>query len=256
MVRQVDLRIDVTDAAGLGVAAHVSASVVLPDPQDLPERPMVCFARPAGAYSRGYYTCDLPGPARGAQAGWHAARGWIFVAMDNLGCGDSSAHETDLLDFAELCAAAHAAEQDVLLRLANGVLAEGYPPVNQPTVIGLGQSMGGSLTIWQQARYRGYDGIGVLGFSAVHSHPATPPGESPIVVGWYPRDSGAGQGATVTGIGTGSTKIAAASPFWRRESARPSSFGPRLPATTVRRSPRRTRDAFTARHRRSLRPSR
>jgi len=190
MARQVELRIDVTDAAGLGEPAHVSASVVLPDPEDLPERPVVCFAKPGGGYSRGYYTCDLPGPAHGAQAGWHAARGWIFVAIDNLGCGDSSLHEIDALDFAELCAAAHAAEQDVLLRLANGVLADGYPPVNQPTVIGIGQSMGGSLTIWQQSRHRGYDGIGVLGFSAVHSHPTTPPGEAPIVVGWYPRGRG------------------------------------------------------------------
>jgi len=190
MVRQVDLRIDVTQAADLGAPAHVAASIVLPEPGDLPDRLVVCFARPGGGYSRGYYTCDLPGPATGAQASWHAARGWIFVSIDNLGSGDSSVHDPDLLDFPELCAAAHAAEQDVLLRLANGVLAPGFPPVSQPVVIGLGQSMGASLTIWQQARLGSYDGIGVLGFSAVHSHPTTPPGEAPIVVAWYPRGRG------------------------------------------------------------------
>jgi pimeloyl-ACP methyl ester carboxylesterase len=190
MTRQVELRIDVSAAANLGEPAHVAASVVLPEPDDMIDRPLVCFATPSSSYSRGYYTCELPGPAQGAQAQWHARRRWIFVAMDLLGCGDSSVHDPDSLDFETLSAATHAAGQEVLLRLANGVLADGYPPVNQPVVIGIGQSMGGSLVIYQQARHHSYDGIGVLGFSAVRSHPSTPPGEAPLVVGWYPRDMG------------------------------------------------------------------
>jgi hypothetical protein len=195
MTQAVELRIDVTDAAGLGEPAHVMASVILPDPALLGERPVVCFAKPGGGYARGYYTCELPGPARGAQAAWHAARGWIFVSLDTLGCGASSAHDPDALDFAAVSAAAAAAEQDIVLRLANGVLLAGYPPVHQPVRIGIGQSGGASVTIYQQAHRREYDGIAVLGFGAVRSHPSTPPGEAPIVVGWYPRDSGAGQGA-------------------------------------------------------------
>ncbi len=195
MVRQVELRIDVSDAAGLGEAAHVAASVVLPDPALLGERALVCFAKPGGSYSRGYYTCALPGPAAGAQAAWHAERGWIFAALDTLGCGESSAHDPEALDFATVGAAAAAAEQEILLRLANGVLLPGYPPVHQPVVIGIGQSLGGSLVIHQQAHRRSYDGIGVLGFSAVHSHPATPPGGAPVVVAWYPRDAVRGAGA-------------------------------------------------------------
>ena len=188
MAREIELRVDVTDAAGLGEPAHITATVVLPDPGLIGERTVVCFAKPGGSYSRGYYTCDLPGPASGAQAAWHAARGWIFVALDTLGSGASSCHDSEALDFATLGRAAMAAEQDILLRLANGVLESGYPPVHQPAVIGIGQSLGGSLVIHQQAHHRSYDGVAILGFSAVHSHPATPPGGAPIVVAWYARD--------------------------------------------------------------------
>ena len=192
MTRQVELRIDVSNVVDLGEPAHVAATIVLPDPERLPERPVLCFAKPSSAYSRGYYTCDLPGSAAGAEADWHAARGWIFAALDTLGCGDSSRHEPDSLDFAMVSAAAGAAEREIRQRLANGVLADGFPPVHQPTVIGVGQSAGASLLIYQQAHARSYDGIAVLGFSAVHSHPATPPGSEPIVVAWYPRDNPVG----------------------------------------------------------------
>lgn len=188
--RQLELRLDVTDAAGLGEEAHVCASIVLPE-SAAPGRPgVVCFAKPGASYARGYYTCDLPGPERGAQAVFHAARGWVFVAMDTLGCGGSSRHDPEALDFPTVTAAAAAAERDILLRLANGVLAPGVEPVHQPTVIGIGQSAGASMAIYQQARHRSYDGIAVLGFSAVRSHPSTPPGERPVVVGWHPRDAG------------------------------------------------------------------
>jgi alpha-beta hydrolase superfamily lysophospholipase len=193
MVREVELRIDVSDAVGLGEPAHIAATVVLPEPALLAERAMVCFAKPGGSYSRGYYTCALPGPGEGAQAAWHAERGWIFAALDTLGCGSSSRHDPEALDFRAVSAAAAAAEQEILLRLANGVLLAGYPPVHQPVVIGIGQSLGGSLVVYQQAHHSSYDGIAVLGFSAVHSHPTTPPGGAPIVVAWYARDPAQGR---------------------------------------------------------------
>lgn len=185
---QVDLIVDVTDAAGLGEPAHLAVTILLPDPALLDESPIVCFAKPGGGYSRHYFTHDLPGPARGGQAPFHAARGWIFVAMDNLGCGNSSLHDGSQLHFTTLAQAAYAAEQEVLARLANGVLAAGYPPVLQPVCIAIGHSTGGLLSIIQQARYRCFDGIALLGASAVHNHPPTPPGEAPIVTPWFSRD--------------------------------------------------------------------
>jgi len=189
MTRKLDLNIDVTEAAGIGEPAHVALSVRLPDSAKLPGTPVVCFAKPGGGYSRGYFTADLPGPAKGAQADWHAERGWIFVSVDHLGVGGSSLHDGPKLDYTTLAAGAHAAEAEVLARLAAGTLADGFPKVTNPLKIGIGQSMGGCMTVIQQGRYHGYDGIGVLGYSAVHTHPPVRPGTTPIVAPWLPRDT-------------------------------------------------------------------
>ena len=190
MARRIDLRIDVSSAVAASEPVLLAATVVLPEPELLPPQPVVCFAKPGGGYSRGYYTCDLPGPASGAQADFHVARGWIFVAIDNLGGGDSAA-AAEHPGVTAPVSAAQAAESEILLRLANGLVEAGYPPVTQPVVIGIGQSTGGLLGIVQQARHGTYDGIGVLGFSAVQSQPPTPPGEAPVVTAWFSRDMGA-----------------------------------------------------------------
>ncbi len=55
----VDIRVDVTEAAGLGEPATVALTVTVPDV--VPERPVVCFAKPGGGYGRRYFTEDLPG---------------------------------------------------------------------------------------------------------------------------------------------------------------------------------------------------
>jgi alpha-beta hydrolase superfamily lysophospholipase len=185
-----ELRIDVTAAAGLGEQATVALTVHFPDAATLRSNPVVCFAKPGGGYSRGYFTVDLPGPGKGAQADWHAQRGWIFVSVDHLGVGESSTgHGPDKLDYTVVAAANQAAEQEVLLRLSEGSISENFPRVHDPLVLGIGQSMGGCMTIIQQGRYHCYDGIGVLGYSAVHTHPPTAPGSESIVVPWIPRDS-------------------------------------------------------------------
>ncbi|MFT4057171.1 MAG: hypothetical protein QM681_21890 [Novosphingobium sp.] len=196
-MRQVEVTIDVSDAAGLGLAAAIRATVMLPDPDALPDRPVLCIAVPSSSYARGYYTCALPGPGpgpgpapeAGSQATFHAGRGWIFAALDWLGCDGSDTIDPEDLGYAALTAAAHAAREEIALRLANGVLAPGYPPVSPACVIGIGQSLGAALLIYQQARHRSFDGIAVLGFSAIHAHPATPPGGRPVTVAWYPRDA-------------------------------------------------------------------
>lgn len=190
-MRQVEVTIDVSDAAGLGIPASIRATVVLPDPAELPDRPVICFALPSSSYARGYYTCELPGPSHdaGSQAAFHAARGWIVIALDWLGCDDESRIDPEDLGYAALTAAADAAQREIVTRLANGVLSPDYPPVSAACTIGIGQSLGAALLIYQQARHRSFDGIAVLGFSAIHAHPATPPGGIPVAVAWYPRDA-------------------------------------------------------------------
>ena len=191
------LQVDVTGPAGLGEPAHVALTVTVPDA--LGTDPIVCFAKPGAGYSRRYFTEDLPGPAAGAQAAWHAERGWVFVSVDHLGVGDSSQHDSERLTYTPVVAASHAAESEVLQKLAAGTLVDGLPKVERPVTIGIGQSMGGSLTVVQQGRYHGYDGIGVLGYSAVHTHPPTAPGTAPLVMAWLPRDAMPSHGVFTNG---------------------------------------------------------
>ncbi|OCK74963.1 hypothetical protein K432DRAFT_429709 [Lepidopterella palustris CBS 459.81] len=188
-VQTVDLNLDVTKDISdfFGEKAHIAVTIHLPAPEKLSTNPIVCFAKPGGAYCRKYYTHDLPGPTKetqGAQAVWHAERGWIFVSVDHLGVGESSLHDGDKLTYTPVAAANHYAEQEVLARLAKGGVVEGYPKIEAPVTIGIGQSMGGCLTIIQQGRYHCYDGIAALGFSAVHTHVPTRPGELPMVAPW------------------------------------------------------------------------
>ncbi len=184
---EIERLIDVTDAADLGEPAHVAVTITLPDPKSMPASPFVCFAKPGGGYSRGYYTHSLPGPGKGAQASWHAQRGWIFVSVDHLGVGASSLHPGKSLDFPTLARAAHAAEAEIITLLSKGALAEGFPAVRDMVKLGIGQSMGGCMSIVQQGRYHGYDGLGVLGYSAIHTSPLHR--EDPTISPWFGRDT-------------------------------------------------------------------
>ena len=103
--------------------------------------------------------------------------------------GTSSRHETGALDYPTVVRAADAAERQVLRGLAEGSLIEALAPVTNPVVVGLGQSMGGSLVVVQQARHRTYDGIGVLGYGAIHTCPPVRPGSVEVVLPWMPRDA-------------------------------------------------------------------
>jgi alpha-beta hydrolase superfamily lysophospholipase len=184
----VDITIDVTDAAGFGEPAWIAATVHLPDERRTDAPQVVCFAKPGAGYSRRYYSLDLPGPTRGAQADWHTARGWIFIAMDHLGVGDSSLHDKSALVYGPMARAAHAAESIILDRLRDGTLVDGFASVQDPVVIGIGQSLGACMTVVQQAHHRTYEGIAVLGYSVLRTQLPPPPGHTPWIQPWALRD--------------------------------------------------------------------
>ena len=204
-----ELRIDVTEAAGLGEPAWIAMTVQLPESETVVgPRPIVCFAKPGGGYSKEYFTTPLPGPGEGAQADWHVRRGWIFVSVDHLGVGGSSTeHDPNALDYTVLATAAQAAETELLERLAAGSLVEGFPAIEAPLILGIGQSMGGCMTIIQEGRFHCYDGVGILGYSAIHTHPPVAPGDEAIVALWRPRDT---LGSTDPLIVTNGPQLAAA----------------------------------------------
>ncbi|HXY91923.1 MAG TPA: hypothetical protein VEP49_05560, partial [Acidimicrobiia bacterium] len=178
-IDSIDVRADVTDAAGFGEPLSTAATVTLPDPVGFARTspPVVCFGFPGGGYGRRYFTFDMPNSSGGGQAGWHAARGWVFVGCDHLFVGDSDTpSDPGQLTFDTVAAANAATVAHVLSLLADGKVADSFPAVRDPVVLGIGQSMGGCFTIVQQGRHATYDGIGVLGFSALQTTLAFPPG--------------------------------------------------------------------------------
>lgn len=157
MGRAVDRRLPV------GEGHHTAATVHWPD--DVPDRPVVAFTFPGGGYARGYFDIRH-GDGAYSQAGYHTARGWIVVACDHLGVGDSDLPDPASLSFEVLARANDAAVRAVLADL----------DVEPGAVIGMGQSMGGCLTIVAQAMHRTFDAIAVLGFSAIHTVMPSPTG--------------------------------------------------------------------------------
>ena len=185
----IELQVDVTEAAGLGERLHTAVTVVAPDAADLVEPPVICFAWPGGGYSRRYFTFDMPGATGGGEAGWHAARGWIFVACDHLYVGDSgSPTDPAALTYENLAAANRATVDGVLALLAAGELGD-LPPIADPVTLGIGQSMGGCLLVVQQGQHATFDGIGVLGYSGSHTVLWYPPGITPASVPYRLRGS-------------------------------------------------------------------
>jgi alpha-beta hydrolase superfamily lysophospholipase len=173
-VRQ-ELRVPIGD--GLSTAVTVVA----------PEKPdgTVIFGFPGGGYSRSYYDRGMPVDS---QAEWHAARGWTVVCCDHLGVGASDLPDPDTLTFDVLADANHATVTSVLERLQ----------LSGP-VLGMGQSMGGCVLIYQQARHRSFDAIAILGFSAKHTVLPLPDGGFDMPEGLSLEDAAAQLTQTLVG---------------------------------------------------------
>jgi pimeloyl-ACP methyl ester carboxylesterase len=108
--------------------------------------------------------------------------------------GDSDApSEPGLLTFENLAAANAATVAEIWSRLESGTLSDSFPPLPGAVHLGIGQSMGGCLTIVQQGQHQTYDGIGILGYSAQHTVLAMPPGTPRPPWPYFPRGSTAVQ---------------------------------------------------------------
>jgi alpha-beta hydrolase superfamily lysophospholipase len=186
-VTSIELTVDVTEAAGLGTPAEQAVTVHLPDAGVMADPPVVCFAFPGAGYSRGYYSFDMPGSAGGGEAGWHAARGWVFVTVDHLGVGKSTVPVGNVLEYDNVTRANQVVVETVMARLEAGTVTDDLAPLVDATVLGFGQSMGGCFTIVAQGRHRVFDGVAILGFSAIHTVVPAAPGSPPVMESADPR---------------------------------------------------------------------
>ena len=165
-IKTVDLRFDVTKAVSLNGTHTIAASLFVPPEETRCGRTMVLFCLHGGSYSRAYYDMNIPGRTEYSFSQAMAARGFIVLTVDDLGVGESSRPADELDLTMEIVASANADVADACRDgLKTGSLVRGVPPVKDPLLVGLGHSMGGMLTIYQQAKWRSFDAVGVLGFS-------------------------------------------------------------------------------------------
>lgn len=160
-------KVDVFISGDGDATRRIAATLFLPDPATLTG--CVIFASPGGGYGRGYYDLKFAGREGYSQAEHHVARGIIFVAYDHLGVGDSSIDALDHITIEEIAAVDHEAVSVIARRLREGSAAEGFPAVSNLFSVGIGQSMGGGVSIIMQGRHRCFDAVGVLGYSAIHT---------------------------------------------------------------------------------------
>lgn len=187
-MQSIELTIDVTEAAAMGKPMHTAVTAFLPDGAPA-SPPVVCFAFPGGGYCRRYFSFDMPDGAGGGEARFHCDRGWVFVACDHLGFGESSVPEGNALDYENIARGNDATVKAVMQKLEDGTLLEGYPRISGATKLGIGQSMGGCFTIVAQAQLNTFDGVGILGYSGIHTIVPSRPGAASAVWPWVLRGS-------------------------------------------------------------------
>lgn len=168
-MEKIELRIDVSAAVPLAGRHEIAMTAYLPPANSLGPRPVAIFASPGGGYTRGYYDMHPAGHDGYSQALAHTANGFIFVAYDHLGVGDSSTQHLGDYTVPQLAAANNAAVREVARRLAAGTLSDAFPSLPNMARIGIGQSMGGCVTIVMQGRHQTFDAIAPLGYSALHT---------------------------------------------------------------------------------------
>ncbi len=173
MIR-IDCEVDVTGTTELVGDLRIAMTVCYEPEAPYQRCPVVIFCWPGGGYSRRYFDIEVDGYPGYSQAQHHAARGLITVCCDPLGSGDSSEPDRSQLTYDNVAMIHQVAVLRMLRMLSDGAIDNDLLPVARPTVIGIGQSYGAMLLITQQARYQTYDGIAVLGYSAIGLAPTWP----------------------------------------------------------------------------------
>ncbi|GAB2869446.1 alpha/beta hydrolase [Nocardioides pacificus] len=137
-----------------------AAWVFPPSGPDDAKAVLVCLA--GGTYDKHYWHLEVPGHPGYSFAEHLAAQGYVVVALDHLGVGDSS--DVDGPAGLELLAAADAdVARQVRDLVLKGDLVAGLAPQALP-VVGVGHSMGACLTTMVQAEAAPYDAVVLLGY--------------------------------------------------------------------------------------------
>jgi len=167
-MKTIAVRIEVGRTVGAPIPQQVAGTVYLPETLRN-GRPLVIFASPGGGYTQHYFNLSFPGHSGYSEAEFHTGRGIVFVAMDHLGVDESSVEMMNDVSIEMIADGNQAFVRAILAQLADGSLDPSFPKVEKPFVVGIGQSMGGCVTMIMQGRSRTFDAITPLGISAIHT---------------------------------------------------------------------------------------
>ena len=171
------LNFDVSAAIGSGEALCQSGWAFLPERPEAARAVLVCVA--GGTYDKHYWHLEVDGHADYSFGEWMARLGYLVVALDHLGVGESSDPvRSGPLDFELLATGDAEVARQVRAGLQRGTLIHGLPPLVIP-VIGVAHSMGACITTVLQAKERVYDAVALLGLAVevanVHEGADKPP---------------------------------------------------------------------------------
>lgn len=147
----------------------MACTIHYPDNPARGGRQIVIFAVPGGGYSRHYFDMRFEGHDGYSEAEYHTARGTIFVTIDHLGVGDSSLDLVAELTIERAADGYASCVRQIAGLLQAGQAAPELPAVSAPFLVGIGQSLGGGVTIVTQSRHGVFDAVAILGKSALHT---------------------------------------------------------------------------------------
>lgn len=160
------LSLPIKTVTDFGEPIQITATLALPDvfAEDGFEL-LVCLH--GGTYSRWYWDAQIDGCPDYSFVDHFVARGKAVLTLDALGMGESSRPSCEAFLTSSVAAQVHHdALAAVLDRLKSGDL--GPAPVGRMRrITGIGHSMGGMLTIVQQAIFASFDQVAILGFTNI-----------------------------------------------------------------------------------------
>lgn len=170
------LSFDVTDAlpasATEGRRIEIAGWLFLPENLGvLGEHPVTMVLGAGGSYDKRYHHAVIAGYSGYSAAEHLAALGNIVLLNDHLGVGESTRLPQQHHATRQIVALTnHAAVSKFYEKLRSGNLHRELPAQANFVRVGGGHSMGGMLTIIQQAEHRSYDGVMIIGYTAEGVH--------------------------------------------------------------------------------------
>jgi alpha-beta hydrolase superfamily lysophospholipase len=177
-------RIDVSDAVDLAGPFEIACDLVAPrsalapaktsetDPIAVgatPEPAGILVCLPGGYLSRRYFDLSVAGDRSYSFAEAMAQRGFLTLAFDHLGIGESTSpdpiEDGYALGVEAIARANQRALELSLEKLETGTLVPDLAPIPSAPTIGVGHSMGSALSVEQQAASRPHAGLVLFSFT-------------------------------------------------------------------------------------------